>query len=736
MFSTGPTRTSPLARVDEEVKAMSNTKTTLKNRFTKAMAVAMATVLFGGVLVISLAPTAQASTTDEQVAPVSASTFTDVPESMRPAVDWAVANGIVQGFSPTRFGPTQSATRAQFMMMLWRYAGRPAAQTPCGFSDVPETAGYAEAVCWARENGHTTGTSATRYSPDSPVTRAQAAIIVWRYAGQSPVETPHGYTDIRSGSLADDAVRWAKLVGLTNIAGQSFVPNSNANRFAIAAFIQRFEATNNPFGNVDAVTSPVANLVAVQGWTADPNNGNNPVEVHVYVDGQFAAASNTGAERPDIAQAYPQHGNNTGFEVVLDRLVAGTYNVCVYAINVAAGTTNPPLACREVTVADRPAIPFEEPTTTLESLLAGYLPSQYGADRVAGDIAMQVNEPANRPLNRVVVATPTWMTLDSGESLRATVRGECVASGDGLVVSRLGSNLVVTGFTCADNDIDGEIVGSISIYLRNFAHSMNTTGGKNGLWVTYDNDGDDRRSPVGITPVRFADRPSPLNGRDHPTSIWMSEDVSPLPQVTMEQAAKIIVNQLAEDPITELRLEFTNTTFDFDTNRNLRAFEAANSFPENSIPSDHTNKAYSDLYHAIASGECSSDPSFFNGQFGRQEFYPVVAVDNVLTVSGFSCDDKNDNGYIDGRISVRATWIDTGWKSILRPGIGECPVDTAPFFLFCLNLDDFGPAPLEVNASYTSDGVSGRDFPTPVRVSVDRGRVAVTGYCSYHPEAC
>ncbi|MDY3712078.1 MAG: S-layer homology domain-containing protein [Agathobaculum sp.] len=54
------------------------------------------------------------------------------------------------------------------------------------FTDVNMGAYYYDAVLWAVENGITSGTSATAFSPDASCTRAQAVTFLWRAAG-SPV---------------------------------------------------------------------------------------------------------------------------------------------------------------------------------------------------------------------------------------------------------------------------------------------------------------------------------------------------------------------------------------------------------------------------------------------------------------------------------------------------------------------------------------------------------------------
>ena len=49
------------------------------------------------------------------------------------------------------------------------------------FSDVPDGRYYTDAVEWAAENGITTGTSATTFSPEDAVTRGQNVTFAYRY---------------------------------------------------------------------------------------------------------------------------------------------------------------------------------------------------------------------------------------------------------------------------------------------------------------------------------------------------------------------------------------------------------------------------------------------------------------------------------------------------------------------------------------------------------------------------
>jgi len=108
-------------------------------------------------------------------------------------------------------------------------------------------------------------------------------------------------------------------------------------------------SSGNPVGNFESVTGGLGTLT-VSGWTIDPNTP-APIDVHVYVDGRFAGSGTANANRPDVGAAFPSYGPDHGFAVTVGA-TSGTHTVCVYAINVGPGEANPPLGCRQVSVAN------------------------------------------------------------------------------------------------------------------------------------------------------------------------------------------------------------------------------------------------------------------------------------------------------------------------------------------------------------------------------------------------
>ncbi|MCI8539346.1 MAG: hypothetical protein HFF18_11925 [Oscillospiraceae bacterium] len=93
------------------------------------------------------------------------------------SIAWAAENGIVNGYGNGQFGPNDSVTREQFVVMLWRYVGSPEAKAhDLAFADADQVSGYAtEALCWAVENGVLNGKGSNQLDPGGTATRAEAA---------------------------------------------------------------------------------------------------------------------------------------------------------------------------------------------------------------------------------------------------------------------------------------------------------------------------------------------------------------------------------------------------------------------------------------------------------------------------------------------------------------------------------------------------------------------------------
>ncbi|MBR4132486.1 MAG: S-layer homology domain-containing protein, partial [Oscillospiraceae bacterium] len=175
--------------------------------------------------------------------------FVDAPEQdnwAHAGIDYCVANGLMKGISDTVFSPAGSVTRAQLVTILYRLAGEPAVAYKGTFSDVADGLWYSDAIEWAAANGIVNGVGEGKFNPDGKITREQIAAILYRYSGSPKVEgSLAGFPDAASVSdYAVDAMIWATSTGLINGIGQGDVtilsPKTDASRAQIASIIMRY----------------------------------------------------------------------------------------------------------------------------------------------------------------------------------------------------------------------------------------------------------------------------------------------------------------------------------------------------------------------------------------------------------------------------------------------------------------------------------------------------------------
>ena len=166
--------------------------------------------------------------------------FSDVDEKAYyyDAVQWAVQQGITSGTSETTFSPDQECTCGQTISLLWRSAGSPAPKGQNNpFTDVKENAYYYQPALWAAENGIVTGTA---LHPDEPVTRGQFAAFLYRKAGTPAVGSKSSFTDVPGDAYYAQAVAWVAAQGIASGTGENtFSPDAVCTRGQIVTFLYR-----------------------------------------------------------------------------------------------------------------------------------------------------------------------------------------------------------------------------------------------------------------------------------------------------------------------------------------------------------------------------------------------------------------------------------------------------------------------------------------------------------------
>ena len=144
---------------------------------------------------------------------------------------WAVENGVTSGTSATTFSPDATCSTAEILTFLWRASGSPA---PAAGDAVPAGAWYADAANWALEQGLTEAFTAA-----DPATRADTVTYLWKLAG-SPAADPAAFSDVPAGADYAQAVAWAVAEGVTSgTGGNAFSPDAACTRGQIVTFLYR-----------------------------------------------------------------------------------------------------------------------------------------------------------------------------------------------------------------------------------------------------------------------------------------------------------------------------------------------------------------------------------------------------------------------------------------------------------------------------------------------------------------
>lgn len=161
------------------------------------------------------------------------------------AVAWAVENGVTAGTGANTFSPHRPCTRGEIVTLLWRSLGLDelsSRSTYNPFVDVDSGDYFCDAVLWAAENGITTGTSADHFSPNRACSRAEVVTLLWR--SHFPLELVTdggGFSDVHEWDYYWFPVNWAVQEGITTGTGAStFSPDMVCTRAQVVTFLYRY----------------------------------------------------------------------------------------------------------------------------------------------------------------------------------------------------------------------------------------------------------------------------------------------------------------------------------------------------------------------------------------------------------------------------------------------------------------------------------------------------------------
>ena len=178
--------------------------------------------------------------------------FTDVTKNWAyPGIQYCVTHQLMSGVGGNLFAPKMTTTRAQIVQILYNLEGEPKVSGTTPFTDLTQN-WYKDAVLWAYQTGVVSGTSATTFAPDLPVTREQIAVILMEYMTRVlKLERTWTPADLSvfpdAGSVSGwakdalaDAVALGLISGVSN-GGQTYLePQGSATREQVATILMEF----------------------------------------------------------------------------------------------------------------------------------------------------------------------------------------------------------------------------------------------------------------------------------------------------------------------------------------------------------------------------------------------------------------------------------------------------------------------------------------------------------------
>lgn len=174
------------------------------------------------------------------------------------AVLYCREHGLMGGVGSNRFAPESRLTRAELATVLYRIEGEPAVTGTDAFTDTADGTWYSDAVLWVSQRELMDGYGNGRFGANDPVTREQIATILWRYEGSPAADPGLDFADEGDiSTYAAGAVDWARANGVINGKGNNrFDPRGNATRAEVATVLMNYIQGNQPAPEPDPSPSP------------------------------------------------------------------------------------------------------------------------------------------------------------------------------------------------------------------------------------------------------------------------------------------------------------------------------------------------------------------------------------------------------------------------------------------------------------------------------------------------
>ncbi len=218
------------------------------------------------VILLTCAATASAAATDRacewgENCPSAAFEDLELGTWYHDQVDQMIGAGLMNGMGEKEFAPTEILSRAMFVTILYRATGETAPAGNSEFTDLQAGSWYEDAVLWAEDKGLVIGVDAGIFAPNSPITREQIAVILYRYIAAYDLYIDEINADLSSFKDDKKVSEWSEEAMLWAVSDKIFIgddmgklnPTSFAKRCEAAVIMVRF--IDNEYASYDAVVT-------------------------------------------------------------------------------------------------------------------------------------------------------------------------------------------------------------------------------------------------------------------------------------------------------------------------------------------------------------------------------------------------------------------------------------------------------------------------------------------------
>lgn len=164
-------------------------------------------------------------------------------------IEYCLDNSYMMSTGNNKFSPKSPVTRAQAVQILYNMNGRPYTSNKTKFEDIANHWAH-DAIKWAESLDIISGISPTLFDPDRPVTREQIAVIFYNY--ERPSENPTDsvldrFNDHHTvSSWAKHAVAWAVEHQIISGSNNSLRPKDTLSRAELAVIIYNYTQSEQP----------------------------------------------------------------------------------------------------------------------------------------------------------------------------------------------------------------------------------------------------------------------------------------------------------------------------------------------------------------------------------------------------------------------------------------------------------------------------------------------------------